>query len=252
MTILSPRLQAALKYLEGASPFYKWRVSRSYCPSCKGIFFISLRPDASMTRCLSCGGNAINLSLIPVVELHQKENNIVTAWEMSTYGSTLNFLRSTITHVIESEYFADKPSGILIGGILNQDVQNLSFENSSIDLITSNHVFEHVPDDILGYSECYRVLRKNGALIFSVPLYDTRKTEMLAEVINGDVVFLRKPPEYHHSRIGGVNSALTFWRHSVNDICERVAQAGFDVQIVDITICPSQKIPTKVIYAVKK
>lgn len=250
MEILSPRLQVTLKYLGDAHPFYKWRISRSSCPSCQGRFFISLRPDAFMTRCLSCGGNAINLSLIPVIKIHQKKYDIVTAWEMSTYGSTLNFLKVNIKNVIESEFFADQTSGILIDGILNQDVQNLSFESSSIDLITSNHVFEHVPNDLSGYSECYRVLHKNGALIFSVPLYDIPTTEMLAEIINGEVAFLRKP-EYHHSRIGGVNSALTFWHHSVNDICERVAQSGFNVKLIDITICPSQKIPTKVIYAVK-
>ena len=116
--------------------------------------------------------------------------------------------------------------------------------------ITSNHVFEHVPDDMRGYSECHRVLRRNGALVFSIPLYDLPETEKLAETIDGEIILLRKP-EYHHSRLGGANSALTFWHHSVHDICNRVASAGFDVRLVDVVIAPSQKIPTKVVYVVK-
>lgn len=203
-----------------------------------------------MTRCVSCGGNGINLSLIPVIRSHLEKHRILAAWEMSTYGATLDFLKRSIAQVIESEFFPAHASGTMVEGILSEDVQCLSFENASLDLITSNHVFEHVPDDIRGYSECHRVLRRNGALVFSIPLYDLPETERLAEMTNGEVVLLREP-EYHHSRLGGANSALTFWHHSVHDICNRVASAGFDVRLVDVIIAPSQKIPTKVVYAVK-
>jgi SAM-dependent methyltransferase len=204
-----------------------------------------------MTRCLSCGANGTNLSLIPVIKNHTKKNPTLTAWEMSTYGGTLNYLRRNIPEVIESEFFPGKTSGQLVNGILNQDVQNLSFKDSSIDLITSSQVFEHVSNDRLGYFECYRVLRKNGALIFSVPLYDIPKTRMLAELVDGRLQFYCEP-EYHDSRAGGPESALTFWHHSIHDISDRVAQAGFDVRLIEITIASSQKAPAKVIYAIKK
>jgi predicted SAM-dependent methyltransferase len=106
--------------------------------------------------------------------------------------------------VIESEFFPGKTSGQLVNEVLNQDVQNLSFADSSIDLITSNQVFEHVPNDVLGYFECYRVLRKNCALIFSVPLYDIPKTTMLAESIDGRIQFYGEP-EYHDTVRGDRN-----------------------------------------------
>lgn len=247
---LWPRLRAALRYLTWSDPIYSWRISRSSCPNCGGRYFLSLKNDAFMTRCLYCGANGTNLSLIPVIKNHMKKTSTFTAWEMSTYGGTLEYLKKNVPDVIESEFFPGKTPGELVNGVLNEDVQNLSFKDSSIDLITSNQVFEHVPDDIQGYFECYRVLRKNGALIFSVPLYDLPQTRILAELVDGRIKF-HCEPEYHDSRSGGPKSVLTFWHHSIHDIADRVSRAGFSVNLIDVTVSRSQITPTKVIYAIK-
>ena len=249
--LIKPRWRAAWRYFKWADNIFKWRLSRASCPSCQGKVFISLRPDAFMTRCIGCGANITNLSLIPVIESHKKLHLIDSAWEMSTYGSTLKFLKDNFPTIIESEYFPNYSSGEYVDNILNQDVQNLSFADESLDLITSNQVFEHVPDDIKGYKECYRVLKNNGALIFTVPLFNIPQTEQLAAIVNNEIIYFSEP-EYHDSRAAGPNSILTFWHHSIQDICNRVEEAGFNARLVDITLAPSQKIPTKVIYAIKQ
>jgi SAM-dependent methyltransferase len=170
---------------------------------------------------------------------------------MSTYGAVLSYLKGNVPNVIESEFFPDVPSGQTVAGILNQDVQCLSFTEATLDLITSNQVFEHVPNDIQGYGECFRALKKGGLLLFTVPLYDYVKTRQLARLtVDGVEIF--GEPEYHDSRTAGPESALTFWRHSLNDICARVAKVGFSVRLIDVMVAPSQKIPTKVICAVKR
>jgi SAM-dependent methyltransferase len=250
MTTLIPRMRSAIRYFGWADPFYKWRMSRSSCPSCAGRYFISLRPEPFMTRCLKCSSNVTNLSLIPTIKEHQKAKTIESCWEMSTYGATLSYLQRSFHTVVQSEYFQEFASGELVNGVLNQDVQNSSFPDSFFDLITCNQVFEHVPDDLKGYSECFRILKKGGALIFSVPLYDLPSTEMLAELVNGRIIF-HAEPEYHDSRIAGPNSALTFWRHSVNDICVRVSKVGFRTKLVRTIIASSQRLPAQVIYAIK-
>ena len=140
--------------------------------------------------------------------------------------------------------------GEVVNGIRNEDVQNLSMLDESLDLITSNQVFEHVPDDIAGYTECFRVLRPGGALIFTVPINNEPNTIMAAEKIGGKIIF-HMEPEYHGSRAGGPKSALVFWHFSVQDICERVSRAGFNTKLIDVMITPAQMIPQKVIYAVK-
>jgi SAM-dependent methyltransferase len=140
-----------------------------------------------MTRCLFCFANVTNLSLIPVIQMHSKTKRIEVAWEMSTYGATLAYLKRYVPQVYESEYFPEAMPGSCVDGISNQDVQKLTFEDSTLDVITSNQVFEHVPDDVLGFRECYRVLKPGGALIFTIPLYDIAATQQLALVCDGKV-----------------------------------------------------------------
>lgn len=205
-----------------------------------------------MTRCLRCGANITNLSLIPVIKSHFEESySGKSAYELSSYGSTLAWLKANWPTVIASEFFPREKLGSAIGGVLNQDVQELTFDNERFDLVTSNQVFEHVPDDIRGYAECFRVLRKGGALIFSVPLYDSDHTEKIAYLDEGNVIFTGEP-EYHDSRMSGAKSAPAFWHHSLNDIADRVKTAGFmKVDLVDVFIASSQGVPSKVVYALK-
>jgi len=173
------------------------------------------------------------------------------AYELSSYGATLIWLEKHMHSTTKSEYFPEHPTGATVGSILNQDVQKLTFPDACFDLVTSNQVFEHVPDDVAGYHETYRVLRPGGAMIFSVPLYDASSTLHTAELRNGKVIFFGEP-EFHDSRIGGAKSAPVFWRHSRHDICSRVMQAGFSkAELQEITIAPSQRCPALVVYAIK-
>lgn len=48
-----------------------------------------------------------------------------------------------------------------------QDSQHLGFSNESFDVITCNHVYEHVPDARLLVDEIHRLLRPGGACFFS-------------------------------------------------------------------------------------
>ena len=142
----------------------------------------------------------------------------------------------------KSEYFPDHPTGTVVEGVLNQDIQKLTFPDSAFDLVTSNQVFEHVPDDMAGYREIYRVLRPGGAMIFSVPLYDTPAT-------------LRLPNSRMAKSYSSANLSITtrdwavqnqpqyFGRHSLRDICNRVMQAGFrNAELKEVTLAPSQNI----------
>ncbi|SVE33841.1 uncharacterized protein METZ01_LOCUS486695, partial [marine metagenome] len=50
-----------------------------------------------------------------------------------------------------------------------EDIQNLSFADSSFDLVFSNHVLEHVPDDKQAVAETARILKNGGVAIITLP-----------------------------------------------------------------------------------
>lgn len=98
-----------------------------------------------------------------------------------------------------SEYFGSSyKSGELVNNIMHQDLMNLSLSSESIDLVLSSDVFEHVPDPYKAHEEVYRVLKRGGRHIFTVPFYQTEFLDEDRTVIdsNGNTTFL-KEPIYH-------------------------------------------------------
>jgi len=52
-----------------------------------------------------------------------------------------------------------------------QDLANTDIPDSQYDFILIWHVLEHIPNDIVAISEMYRMLKPNGKLLVSVPIY---------------------------------------------------------------------------------
>jgi SAM-dependent methyltransferase len=252
MKFVPPRVASALRYLSVyASPPGRWRAGWGQCPLCGHVPFLALGPSPFLTRCLRCSANVTNLSLVPIIERHfEGRYTDKVAYELSSFGSTLKWLRRHFQRVEASEYFPHLARGSLAGGIRNEDVQCLTYPDASFDLVTSNQVFEHVPDDIAGYRECLRVLKPGGALVFSVPLRDLAQTEPKARLLPGGSIEIIGEPEYHDSRLGGPGSALCFWHHSLRDMAQRVGQVGFAaVSLEPVTLAKVQHLPEWVIYA---
>lgn len=228
--------------------FKDWRVSFDYCPlCCKNVYFISFCRTALETRCISCRNTCINLAMIPVIDSILP---VEYAYEMSSYGGTLEFLRKKVDCIVTSEFYPNYDLGSYFNGVRIEDVQKLTFKSNSFDLVTSNQVFEHVPDDIKGFKEVYRVLKHSGFFVFGVPLYDLGSTKQVAVLTEKGIRFNGKP-EYHGSRLEGPNSVPTFWRHSFNDIEDRLEKVGFSAKIVEITVTTIQGSPYKIVKCQK-
>jgi SAM-dependent methyltransferase len=241
------RAKSALRYVSLAEPLWHWRISKGNCPNCAGGLFASLGRSAFLTRCLGCKANVVTLSTVSV--LRSLDLGRMRAHEFSSFGATFEFLKKLCAEFSFSEYFPSKPP--VVNGIRNEDITNLTFPSNTFDLLTSNGVMEHVPEDIQGYRECHRILKPGGTLVFTVPLYDTPKSVKLASVNENGIVW-HGTPEYHDSRLGGPFSAPTFWRHSWRDMRDRVGQVGFrSVELVDVTLSLSQGEPSMVVKAVK-
>jgi SAM-dependent methyltransferase len=245
------RFRGMLNYISRCEPVYRWRVAIGRCPVCGPTCFIMLKPDPFTTRCLRCRANITNLSIVSAIKTAVGCPRGKTAYEMSSYGSTWQYLRDNSADFHFSEYFPGHASGEHVNGVRNEDATKLSFESESFDIITSNQVFEHICEDQKAYKECWRTLKPGGSLIFTVPMHDTPRTEQVATITNGKIEWL-STPEFHSSRSTGPNSVPVFWRFSWRDIVERVSAAGFSqVTLINVVVVPEQFKPQIVVHARK-
>lgn len=190
-----------------------------------------IRIDSTLfgTRCISCRSTQIHRAVgltITSLNLSQK----IDVYELSSRGALFKFLKNRFERFYFSEFFDDIPSGQKKNGIPCQDVQALKLKDSSFDLITSTEVFEHVPNDIKGFAEIYRVCRTGGYFIFTVPLTDNPKTVERAFLKSDGSIEYILPPEYHGDRIRGKNRVLAFRNYGM-DIKEKLISVGFTTEI---------------------
>jgi len=61
-------------------------------------------------------------------------------------------------------------------GVEYLDIMNMNFKDNSFDYILCNHVLEHVSDDKKAMKEIYRVLKKDGTAIITIPINEKLET----------------------------------------------------------------------------
>lgn len=101
---------------------------------------------------------------------------------------------------------------------LHFDVQNIPMEDSSVDVIICNHLFEHIEDDRRAMAELYRILKRGGWGIMLVPEERGRATTFEDDTITNPEERTRIFGQYDHRRIYG------------RDYDERLAAVGFRVE----------------------
>lgn len=128
-----------------------------------------------------------------------------------------------------SEYFGpDYESGSKVNGIYHEDLMNLSLEDESVDIVISSDVFEHIPNPYKAHQELYRVLKKKGRHIFTVPFnwaefLDEERTRLKNDctvehlaVENG---YTLRKPEYHGDPLRA-EGALVYRIFSLEMLCK--------------------------------
>jgi SAM-dependent methyltransferase len=201
-----------------ANPRHVWRGRGGFCPVCAGWtwFLITcepagLRNDAFCARCGSLSRTRhLVLAILDafrdrgvrsLVDLARRPN--VAVWHTSARGPIARRLTDAAPqHLVLSEFFDDVPPGQRRDGILCQDLQALTFDDESFDLVISEDVFEHIPDCRTAFAEVHRVLKPGGCHAFTVPYYPAELTASLFEATEHGWT-PKGPVEYHDDPIRG-------------------------------------------------
>ena len=207
----------------------KWKelgMEYGKCSMCGKTLFIKLRnDDISAIRCIRCRASVTSMAIASVLKklvLNWEDKKI---YELSSRGSFFKFLCKRASHLTYSEYFDDVTPGAYKGLVQCQNVQALTYGKESFDVCTCTEVFEHVPDDLKGFREIYRVLKPGGLFLFTVPLSDRKKTVERACLKEGKLIYLERA-EYHDDHIRGQSAVLCYRNYGL-DIVEKLSQASF-------------------------
>lgn len=194
------------------------------CAVCGWLLQARLSNSELGVRCVHCGASAVTQSFVDVLR-RVSDLPRSDVLELSASGPLAAFLCRTCRSARLTEFLDGVEPGATRRGVRCEDVQRLTFADSSFDLCTSTEVFEHVEDDLQGFRELFRVLRPGGALALTVPLTGAERTVERTRVVDGRREHAL-PPAYHADRIRG--RTVFVFRDYGTDVLARLESAGFE------------------------
>lgn len=187
--------------------------SSGRCPSCERLVRFVARDEWLRDNylCTACGSIPRERAVMLAIErFYPSWRDAVVHESSPAPRATSARLRSQCSGYVPSHYFPNGGPGEWRDGALFQNMEDLSFEDASIDLHVSQDVLEHVFDPARVFQEIARTLTPGGMHIFTTPLVrkhepSRRRARMRPD---GQVEHLL-PAEYHGNPISGEGSLVT-------------------------------------------
>ncbi len=135
-------------------------------------------------------------------------------------------------HYEPTQYWPDLTTGSYRDGQRCENLENMTFNNETFDLVITQDVFEHVLNPDKAFREITRILKPGGAHIFTVPYYRGKKTVVRAvETIFG--IENLNEPVYHANPVDEKGSlVVTEWGEELPGIIE--ANSGMKTEIYHV------------------
>ncbi len=151
------------------------------------------------SQCPGCGSQTRNRELVGFMdkEMHVKGIRVLDIAPAPMYREWFEGKGA--------DYFSIDPGERK--AMADMDARDMSFSDSSFDLVICSHVLEHIPDYEKALSEIRRVLKEGGTAFIDVPFTDKDKSKML-----------EKPDHQGH------------WHEFGIDFADIIRKAGFDVE----------------------
>src|SRR3972149_10983939 len=111
--------------------------NKGYCPSCDSNVIFRAKQDWLRDHyfCSKCGSLPRERALTTVIEKYYPNGKDLTIHESSPEmrGTSLKLMQGCPQYS-SSQFFPDAPSGQIHNGVMNQNLESLTFLNESIDI----------------------------------------------------------------------------------------------------------------------
>lgn len=126
------------------------------------------------------------------------------------------FLSQYSRNYSSSQYFPNTKLGASKDGVRCENLESLTFSDSSFDIFITQDVFEHIFDPAKAAKEIARVLKAGGIHVFTAPKHKgiSASYPRAALQSNGDIEYILEA-QYHGNPIGDGKSLVT-WDYGSN------------------------------------
>lgn len=191
-----------------------------YCPICK-----SSSRKRHVAKLLIDKVNS-KVSSLAEISSNQQLNNL------RIYNADVNDAFYQKLHNLKYYYCSSyipnvQPGTEIEEKVFCQDIENLTFAEQNFDIVITEDVFEHIRNYQKGFQEVYRVLKKDGYHIFTVPCFFDKPTLVRVDTSGNEDIHLL-PPEYHGDKIRG---KILAYRTFGIDIFEMLEKIGFQTTV---------------------
>jgi SAM-dependent methyltransferase len=200
------------------------------------LFVCDMAQDRWIRRCCICRGTPKYRAIVSVIESEAGER--ITdfirdrkIYELTTTSPIFRKLRGHPNYVA-SGYFSDLAFGEKVSAFYwNQDLQCLTFDSESFDVVISSETMEHVRRPWQGFSEVYRVLKPGGFYVFTIPFRRDRMTRPRVDTSGTEDVYLLQKV-YHQDPYRPQDSLL--YTDFGSDLPDLLLPIGFETEIVPV------------------
>lgn len=211
---------------------------QGFCPICRQNTTFRARTNwyRDMLVCTSCKGGSVPRERALALVMSEA----VPDWREKRIHESSPVMRGISARMadecadyVASQFYTDKPLGTMVGNFRNENLEQQTFADESLDIVVSLDVMEHVYNPDRAFVEIWRTLAPGGYHICTFP---TRK----AAVKGAERRFVygekgeridHKPPEFHGNPIDAAGSIVTF--DYGYDIHHTIAGwAPFDVRVM--------------------